>query len=80
MLKKLNLLQRIAWRIAHKSTGTPEEFADKLAISTSSLHRHLKALKEEWNAPIEYSEVEKSYYYSATYSFEDELLKILKKF
>lgn len=80
MLKRLTLLQRIDWHITHKSTGTPEEFAEKLAISTSSLHRYLKVLKEEWNAPIEYSEVDKSYYYSTTYDFEQELLKILKNF
>lgn len=81
MLRKLIVLKRIDWHIARKATGTPAAyFADKLGISLSSLYSYLKDLKEEWNAPIEYSETEGCYYYTETYSFETALLKLLKNF
>jgi predicted transcriptional regulator len=80
MLKKLDVLKRIAWHIAHKSSGKPRDFARKLNISLSSLHRYLRELKEEWNAPIAYSELEETYYFSDSYSFEEELIKKLQNF
>jgi hypothetical protein len=81
MLKKLILLKRIDWHIGRKSTGTPApQFANKLRIAPSSLYGYIRELKEEWNAPIAYSEVENCYYYTESYSFENALLKILKDF
>jgi DNA-binding transcriptional regulator LsrR (DeoR family) len=79
-MKKLALFKRIDWHISHKATGTPSQFAEKLDISLSSLHRYLSELKEEWNAPIAYSEIGATYYYTDSYSFEQELINNLKNF
>ncbi len=48
--------------IRRKSTGTPEEFAEKMNLSRSALMEYIKLLKE-LNAPIEYDSYRKSYYY-----------------
>lgn len=48
--------------IRRKATGTPEQFAEKMRFSRSSLMDYIKLLKE-LNAPIEYDYNRESYYY-----------------
>lgn len=51
-------------------TGTPKEFADKLSICVSYLHSQIKDLKEEYNAPVKYTRIRQTYYYSAAFRLE----------
>jgi hypothetical protein len=48
--------------IRRKATGTPDEFAGKLGISTSQLFHDLKEMKE-LGALMEYCSIRKSYHY-----------------
>ena len=59
----LVLLRRIHESIHAGKTGNPDAFAKKLGISRSLILKILKLLKEEFNAPIDYSEIRKSYHY-----------------
>jgi len=49
--------------IYHESTGTPEEFAQKLEISKRSLYNYLKILKD-FGAEIRYNQHRRSYEYA----------------
>lgn|SRR5688572_25290676 len=46
LIDHIYLLQRVHDRIAHKSTGTPKEFADRLGISERKLYRILEELRD----------------------------------
>jgi len=48
--------------IRRKATGTPEQFAEKMNLSRSALMEYIKLLKG-LNAPIEYDDYKRSYYY-----------------
>lgn len=63
ILKYLQRAKRMDDLIQRKATGNSEEFARKLGISRSVLMEHLRDLRE-MGAPIHYSEVCDSYYYS----------------
>ena len=62
IVEKKQLLERMHLLIKKGSTGTPSEFAEKLNISKSSLHRHLEAMKII-GAPILYSITRQTYEY-----------------
>jgi hypothetical protein len=49
--------------IAMMSTGTPEEFADKLGIRRSTLFLSLQEMRE-MGVDIKYSYIRQSYYYA----------------
>jgi transcription initiation factor IIE alpha subunit len=55
--------------IRHKSTGSPDELAERLGMSRSSLFELIAYLKEEMNAPIIYDRDRVSYVYSYTPKF-----------
>jgi predicted DNA-binding transcriptional regulator YafY len=56
-------VQRMNSLIKHKQTGTPAEFADKLAISLRTLYRRVEFLKDI-GVPIAYDRYAQSYYYT----------------
>ena len=58
------LYERMHSLIKRKATGTPEAFAERLGIGQSSLYRYLKALREEYHAPITYDKQKCRYCYS----------------
>ena len=62
-------LVRLDSQIRHASTGTPEELAERLEMSRSSLFELLSFLKEEMRAPIIYNRYRPSYTYSYTPRF-----------
>jgi ribosomal protein S25 len=64
-MKLINIekLDRIHNMIRREATGTPEEFAERLKISRSTLFNTLKYLKENMDAPIIYNNSKKSYTY-----------------
>lgn len=61
------LYERMHSLIKRKATGTPVTFARILGIGESSLYRHLKELREEYNAPIVYDTMKCRYYYTEDY-------------
>jgi len=60
----LILLKRMHESINTGSTGCPNYFASKMGVSRRLLLEILKLLKEEFNAPIEYSRSRETYYYT----------------
>jgi predicted DNA-binding transcriptional regulator YafY len=49
--------------ISTRATGTPEEFADKMSISRSTLFQYLQEMRE-MGVDIRYSNARQSYYYA----------------
>ena len=47
-----------------KATGSPKEFAGKLGISERSLYGFLDELKYDFDCPIAYCHLRRSYYYT----------------
>ena len=61
--KYLNRIERLDALIRRKSTGTPEELAEKLDISERWLYKFLNEMKEEFDCPITYDHHRQSYIY-----------------
>ena len=57
-------LARLDHLIRHQATGNPDELAERLDISRSTLFELIAYLKEEMNAPIVYDRDRLSYTYS----------------
>lgn len=57
-------IERLDGLIRRKSTGTPQELAEKLDISERWLYVFLEELKEELGCPIVYDRTKRSYVYS----------------
>ena len=47
-----------------RATGTPKAFAEKLGISERSLYDLLDELKYDFDCPIAYCHLRRSYYYT----------------
>ena len=56
-------IRRLDSMIRSKSTGPPEELAEKLDISERWLYKFLRELKEEFDCPITYYTYRQSYVY-----------------
>lgn len=56
-------IRRLDGMIRRKSTGPPEELAEKLDISERWLYKFLRELKEEFSCPISYDSYRQSYVY-----------------
>jgi DNA-binding IclR family transcriptional regulator len=63
------ILSRLDDLIKMKATGAPQELAQKLGISRSSLFRYLDELKK-LNAPVRFCTKRKSYLYEKDFSLE----------
>ena len=63
LLKYIERIQRMDSLISMMSTGTPEEFAQKLGIRRSTLFQSLQEMRE-LGVNIKYSSVRQSYYYA----------------
>ena len=57
-------LERIDTLIRLRSTGTPDQMAEKLGISRATLFRWLEQLTDDLGLPIDYDEYRKTYYYT----------------
>ena len=62
MIEKLKQIERIDKLIRRKSTGTPKELANRLAISERALYNCIDVMKK-MNAPIYYCRNSQSYCY-----------------
>jgi hypothetical protein len=60
--KFIEKLYRIDFFIRTKSTGSPDDFCERLDISKSTLFEYLKIMKEH-GAPIKWDKYKNSYYY-----------------
>ncbi|MDR0834233.1 MAG: helix-turn-helix domain-containing protein [Candidatus Symbiothrix sp.] len=69
VFKQIELLQRLHKCIQQSHTGTPEELAKYLRLSTRRLRDILEELKL-LGAPIEYSRRAETYYYSTGFELE----------
>lgn len=65
-IERINLLHKL---IEQKHTGTPEDLARRLNLSTSRLYCVLGELKL-MGAPIEYSRQLNTYYYAFSYQID----------
>ncbi|MEX0982754.1 MAG: hypothetical protein WD577_11685 [Bacteroidales bacterium] len=59
----IHVLARMDKMIRMRSTGSPEDFAGRLYISERSLYNYLAVMKE-LGAPLRYSRISESYFYS----------------
>ena len=55
---------RIDGLIKCEGTGTPKELSHKLDLSVRAIFKYLKYMKEDLNAPIEFSKSRKCYCYN----------------
>src|SRR5690606_4051795 len=65
----LTLLKRIHESISREATGRPDNMAKKLDISKRFLHAMIDFLKQELGAPIAYSRMRETYYYTEEWDF-----------
>lgn len=61
--KYINRIRRLDALIRRKSTGTPEELAERLGISERWLYKFLNELRDEFDCPITYDHYRQSYIY-----------------
>lgn len=69
LLNQLTRIERMDQFIRTRSTGTPEEFAQKLGISPSHLYQILKFIKETMHTRVYYSKTHQSYCYEDNVRF-----------
>lgn len=60
---------RIDQLIARKATGTPQELAERLEISESTLYEYFSVMKD-LGAPIKYDKIKNTYYYEVNGRFK----------
>jgi len=63
LIKYIERLRRMDSLISMMSTGTPEEFAEKMGIKRSTLFESLQEMRE-FGVDIKYSFIRQSYYYA----------------
>jgi hypothetical protein len=74
----LTLLKRIHESISMQATGNPDYMAKKFDISKRFLHMIIDYLKKEFDAPIAYSRLRETYYYTEEWEFYIGDLKRIK--
>lgn len=74
----LALLKRLHECILKEATGSPDCMAEKFGISKRFLHVILDYLKTEFDAPIAYSRLNETYYYTEEWEFYIGDLKRIK--
>ena len=60
---------RIDGLIRGEATGSPSNLGARLGMSERAAYKYLKFMKEELNAPIEFSKYKGSYRYASTGEF-----------
>ncbi|MCM5527884.1 HTH domain-containing protein [Parasegetibacter sp. NRK P23] len=67
--KFIDRFTRIDQLIARKATGTPQELAERLDISESTLYEYFAVMKD-LGAPIKYDKIKCTYYYEINGRFK----------
>jgi len=65
----IRTLMRIDNLIRKEATGSPSSLGKRLGLSERAAYNYLKFMKEELNAPIEFSKVKGSYRYASKGQF-----------
>ncbi len=68
LIYNLERIERMHEMIAHRRTGTPEEFAEKIGVAKSTIYVLIKELKE-LGAPIVWCKYTRSYTYRYNVEF-----------
>ena len=68
-LSQLERFEHMHKLIELKATGNPQQFADRVKVSESTLYYYIGLLKER-GAKIAYSRYSESYYYKETFSIQ----------
>lgn len=66
LLEQVERINRLHEMIKYRRTGTPQQLAKRLNLSTSMIYKLMEELKLK-EVPIEYSRQLKTYYYSSQY-------------
>src|SRR5690606_29350198 len=66
LLEQIDRINRLHEMIKYRRTGTPQQLAKRLNLSTSMVFRLLEELRLN-EAPIEYSRQMRTYYYSRNF-------------
>lgn len=66
LLEQIERINRLHDLIRYRRTGTPQQLARRLNLSTSMVYKLMEELKLK-EAPIEYSRQLGTYYYSSAY-------------
>ena len=74
MKSLIHRLIRLNHLIAHKSTGSPADCAQKIGISERSLFDYLRILKD-LGAPVRFSRGRRTYYYTEGGQFHISFLR-----
>lgn len=72
IFKYLNRINRMNYLITLKSTGSPDEFSQRLNISKRQLYNDLEMLREI-GAEIKYDRCRGSYYYENSFDIDIEI-------
>ena len=66
MLRGMNIrvVIRIHEMISLENTGKPCNLAELLNVSERTVYNYIAFMREELNAPIDYSPIKESYYYA----------------
>ena len=75
LIKYIERLRRMDSLISMMSTGTPEEFAEKLGLRRSTLFLTLQEMRE-MGVDIKYSYIRQSYYYADNHRIKIKLENI----
>jgi len=65
----IRTLMRMDNLIRGEATGSPSNLGERLGLSERAAYKYLKFMKEEMNAPIEFSKLKGSYRYASTGEF-----------
>lgn len=68
IFKTIERMNRLHVLIKEEKTGTPKYLAKQIGISRASLYRLIEEMKS-YNAPIKYSRIKESFYYSKQFEF-----------
>ncbi len=66
LIEQIERINRLHELIRYRRTGTPQELAKRLGLSTSMIYKTIEELKDK-GVPIEYSRQLQTYYYSHLY-------------
>ncbi len=69
IINQIQLLDNIHYKIEHKCTGTPGDFAKRIGVSTSKLYRILAELRDG-GVEIRYDNERNSYVYSGNFKID----------
>jgi hypothetical protein len=77
--KYIERLKLIHSYLEKGQTGNGDEFAKKVGISRSVLMEHIQELRETFNAPIDFSRKERTFFYTSPFKLTIEITNELDK-